>query len=195
MSKSSSSPSVAAAKYDRFVEEYFIHGENATLAAIACGYSPKTATNQGSRLCRHVHIAGKIQARREQLLAGAQLTAQEVLEDLARELRFDPATVYDKNGRLLPVGDMPKAARLCLEGLDIDEVSHVTGNGKTRKHEITVTAKVKFPKKATARDQAMRHFGLFARDKAGHESDSDSEPPPSVGITIDFKDARRKKPA
>ncbi|MFB0847325.1 terminase small subunit [Paenibacillus oleatilyticus] len=39
-----------------FVTEYLKNGNNATLAAIAAGYSEKTAASQGSRLLKSVEV-------------------------------------------------------------------------------------------------------------------------------------------
>ncbi|MCR4297388.1 MAG: hypothetical protein NUV75_01355, partial [Gallionella sp.] len=53
------------------------------------------------------------------------------------------------------------------------------------------TSKVRYAKKSTARDQAMKHFRLFPTEK--EQGDGSDEAPAPVSITIDFKDARLKK--
>lgn len=68
---------------ERFVEEYCSNGYNATKAAIAAGYSVKTARSQGQRLLTNVYISNAIKERLERLT----LTAEELTKktaDIAR---------------------------------------------------------------------------------------------------------------
>lgn len=59
----------------RFVEEYCSNGFNATQAAIAAGYSEKTAASQGQRLLKNVEISNAIKVRLDELtLTAEQLT-------------------------------------------------------------------------------------------------------------------------
>ncbi|WP_419533350.1 terminase small subunit [Endozoicomonas sp.] len=63
-------------KQRRFIDEYLID-QNATRAAIAAGYSPKTARSQGSRLLTNADISKEIQARQHQLSHELKITAQD----------------------------------------------------------------------------------------------------------------------
>jgi phage terminase small subunit len=74
-----------------FVEEY-LRTWNATQAAIAAGYSEKTAYSIGSENLKKPEIAAEIQARIEEKTA----SADEVLVRLAEQLRLDlsPFVVY-----------------------------------------------------------------------------------------------------
>lgn len=65
----------------RFVGEYLACG-NATKAAVAAGYSPRTARVTGSKLLTKVDIAEAVARGQER----AQKKAQITLDDLAREL-------------------------------------------------------------------------------------------------------------
>ncbi len=71
----------------RFVQELFKHNHNAKQAAIAAGYSEKTAEVQASRLLRNV----KVLEYREELLKGLNkstiATIEEVLEYYTRVMR------------------------------------------------------------------------------------------------------------
>jgi phage terminase small subunit len=87
----------------RFVVEY-LKDFNATRAAIAAGYSEKTATSQGSRLLRNVNISHAIG---ESLQPGI-MSANEVLFHLAEVARADIADVTDDDGS----PDLAKARRL-----------------------------------------------------------------------------------
>ncbi|WP_245662863.1 terminase small subunit [Endozoicomonas arenosclerae] len=73
-------------KQRRFVDEY-LTDLNATRAAIAAGYSEKTARSQGSRLLTNADISQAIQEQQETLSTELQITAQ-----TKRKLLWDIAT-------------------------------------------------------------------------------------------------------
>lgn len=122
--KAGTSKASAAQRKAMFVEAYLTNGGNATQAAKEAGYSVKTARQQGQRLLTDVVISQQIASRRSQVVAQAkektQLTAEEVLASLARDLRFDPAKLYREDGTLKPI----------VRRLDI-EVAAVTGDEAT----------------------------------------------------------------
>jgi phage terminase small subunit len=72
---------VLTAKQQRFVDAYLIDA-NATKAAIAAGYSQKTAPEQGSRLLKNVKVASALEKRRVKASAKADLTLEKHLASL-----------------------------------------------------------------------------------------------------------------
>lgn len=164
--KAGTSRAQAVARRKLFVEAFCTNGGNATQAAITAGYSQKTAKQQGSRLLTDTDIAAAVKARQSSALAKAQeitdLTAVEVLRSLARDLRFDPAKLYKEDGSLRPIHEMDEDTRLALRGAEVDEIA--IGKGAERA-VIGHTTKVKFPEKTAAREQGMKHFGLYEKDK------------------------------
>ena len=74
-------------KHRRFVDEYLVD-LNATRAAIAAGYSEKTARSQGSRLLTNADISQAIQERQQVISSELQITAQDKREKLWAIARF-----------------------------------------------------------------------------------------------------------
>ena len=146
------SKSAAAARYARFVEAYIANEGNATQAAKTAGYSAKTATSQGERLLRRDDVAALIEKRRAETLAIAraktQLTADEIMDSLARDIRFDPARAFRK-GKLIPWDQMDEDTRRAIRGLSFDAKGRPS---------------IKFPEQTSAREQGMKHFGLYEAD-------------------------------
>lgn len=70
-------------KQARFVAEYLIDG-NATRAAMAAGYSERSAMRQGSDLLRAPNVKKALDAGRRRLAKKLELTAEKVLGDIAR---------------------------------------------------------------------------------------------------------------
>lgn len=159
--KPGTSQSASAQRKALFVEAYVKNGGNGKQAAIAVGYSPKTAESQASRLLRDVKVAAAVQARKQAALAQAvektDLTVEEVLADLRDGMRFDPALLYREDGSMRDMHELPVEVRRQLEGVEFEEIS-IGGRSVGR------VAKIKFPKKTAVREQAMKHFGLFKED-------------------------------
>lgn len=67
----------------RFVEAY-LADPNSKRAAIAAGYSVKTAAGQGSRLLRHPGVAAALAEGRARVIERTGVTAEMVVAELAR---------------------------------------------------------------------------------------------------------------
>lgn len=163
--RAGSSKKNSAAMRALFVEAHIANGGNGMEAAKTAGYSPKSAKCKASLLLKDPKIAEAIEKRRAEVLAKAQekteLTAVEVMESLARDLRFDPAKLYDDKRRLKPIPELDEDTRMALRGVEIDEIK--IGRGENAK-AIGNTVKIKFPEKTAAREQGMKRFGLYKLD-------------------------------
>ena len=85
-------------KHCRFVDEYLID-QNATRAAIAVGYSPKTAKSQGSRLLTNADIAHAIEQGQNRISKELQITAQDKRAVLWNIATFNSQTIEDQHGK------------------------------------------------------------------------------------------------
>ena len=159
--KAGTSKSAAADRRAKFVIAYVGNGGNASQAAITAGYTAKSSRTTGARMIADANIKGQISAYRSQVLEKAaekvQLTAEEVMASLARDLRFDPAKLLNEDGSLKSVHEMDEDTRLALRSMEVDEI-------KADRLVIGHTTKVKFPEKTSAREQGMKHFGLYRED-------------------------------
>ena len=86
-------------KQRRFVDEYLID-QNATRAAIAAGYSPKTARAQGCRLLTNADIAAEIRARQNKLSRELNITAQDKRAKLWQIAQFCGEVIETPEGDL-----------------------------------------------------------------------------------------------
>jgi phage terminase small subunit len=161
-----------------FVEALLSNGENVTQAALAAGFSPKSAASQGSRLLKNVKVQQILDSRRAELLGKSQLTTERVLESVAQALFFDPRKLYRDDGTLKPIQELDDGTAMALAGLEIvEEYGPATdtelepqphGGGLKRSHGRRVvtgyTAKVKWLDKNAAREQAAKMLGLYGAD-------------------------------
>lgn len=147
----------AANRRKLFIEAYLTNGGNASQAAIAAGYSPHTAGVTGSRLLKHAEVLAQLQQRRNALLSKLELTTESALKSLAQAVHFDPRKLYDASGGLKPVHDLDEDTAMALSGFEVTEE-------KDRGKVVGFTKKVKWLDKNAAREQAMKHLGLYEQD-------------------------------
>lgn len=149
----------AEARHNLFRMEYKRNGGNATQAAITAGYSPATAKVQGCHLLTRLNLRSEIEAREALAVERAGLSLESTLEQLRRAVEFDPRALYDADGNLLPIHDLPDEVATVLAGLESEEIRI---NGVS----VGSTKKIKWMEKRGAVDMALRYFGAYERDNS-----------------------------
>ncbi|CUR73969.1 terminase small subunit [Achromobacter xylosoxidans] len=153
-------------KQKRFVEAYLLD-PNGKKAAIAAGYSAKTAEVAASRLLRHVEVAAEINRRREVIQIKAGVTPEMVVSELAKlgfsDIRqviawrtVDQQAAFDAEGEPVELPDVEITIKNSEEiaaeaAAAIAEVSR----GKDG------TLKVKMHDKLGALVRIGQHLGMF----------------------------------
>lgn len=143
----------------RFVEAYIANGENATQAAIEVGYSPKTAGAQASRLLQHVEVKKALPERRAKLRDEFEMRSSDVIRSLSNAVHFDPRKLFDDAGALKRIVDLDDDTADALTSVEVVEMA--SGD----KSVTIYTKKIRWADKNTARDQAMKHLGLYEKDR------------------------------
>jgi phage terminase small subunit len=149
MAKQGTSKAAAAARRATFVEAYL---------AKAAGYPNRSARSRGHELVKDRDISAAIDKRRTELARKYELTTDDVIRSLAQVLHFDPAKLYDEHGNIKPITEMDEDTRMALASLDIVEVE-----GSDKRPGRTMT-RIRWAEKNTAREQAIKHLGLYERD-------------------------------
>ena len=157
--------------HERFVAEYLVdlNATQAYLRAHGTCRSANTAAVEGHRLLRKPKIAAAVEAGKARQLEKAELSATRVLEELRRIGTFDPADLFDDDGHLLPIKQIPKEARAAIAGL---EVAQANLNRTDGKKDDEYLHKIKLANKNHALEVLAKHFKLIdGRDdaKAGTE--------------------------
>lgn len=155
----------AAARRAIFVEAYIANGGNATEAAKTAGYSDKTAYSQGCRLLKHVEVAAKVAKRAETLAKKYELTTDLVVKSIVQELTFDPANLYQAGGQLKDITELDEDTRMALASVEFEQLG-------SRDAPVFVR-KIKWAARQGAREQAMKHLGMFLKD-------NEQQPAPTV---------------
>ena len=148
-------------KQQRFVAEYLVD-LCASAAAARAGYSAKTAGQIGLELLKKPEIAAAIAEAQRARSERTQITADRVLQELARLAFFDLRKAYKADGMLkLPheIDDETAAGLASLETL----TTMASGGGDEAPLSL-VTKKLKTFDKKGALELCMRHLGLFEQD-------------------------------
>lgn len=151
-------------KQERFVAEYLID-LNATRAAIAAGYSKKTAHSQGPRLLEDVEVARAVAEKTQQQLDRADLTAERVLEEMRRLSFSDIRALFDEHGNLRPIHELTAEQAACIGGFEVIKKNAEAGDGK-----IDTVHKVKVIDKTRTLEMLGKHFALLT-ERVHHTAD------------------------
>lgn len=158
------------AKQRRFVDEYLID-LNATQAAIRAGYSEHTARSVGSENLTKPDISAAIEAAMRERQVRTEITADRVLQELARIAFFDIRKLYREDGSMKSMHELDDEAAAVLAGVDVVETldKDVDAEGNVRATPVH-TKKAKIPDKVGALTLAMRHLGML-KDKVEHSGE------------------------
>lgn len=148
--------------FARFVAE----GRSKRDAALAIGYSAKSASSLGSRLFKQAAIQERIAELQQQAAAlsieRAQITRERVLDEYARLAFLDIRKAFTPDGALLSITDMDDDTARAIAGLEFEEVFE--GRGEERVHTGRIH-KLKFVDKKGALDSIAKHLGMFVDRK------------------------------
>ena len=153
-------------KQSAFVEEFAID-MNATQAAIRAGYSAKTAKEQATRLLSNVNIAAEIARGRAERSERTGISADRVLQELARIAFFDVRKALNPDGTMKPLSELDDDTAAAIAGLELSEIRDSEGS------PIGVLKKLKFCEKLGALDKLARHLGLL-QDKLKISGDAEN---------------------
>jgi len=138
-------------RYAQFVAAYLENGLNATAAAIAAGYSEKTAASQGARLLKDPGIARAIAKGAAKLVEDLDNSAARTLKEVTRMAQSDVRRLFNEDG-----------SRKRLDELDDNTAAAVASFELGENGELL---KVKFYDKNAATDKLMRYHSLY-KDKS-----------------------------
>ena len=139
-----------------FVEAYLSNGGNATDAALAAGYSQGGASKAGYRLSKDVQVMSAVRQKQDELAKKYSLTTDDVIRSISQEIHFDPANLYNEDGSLKAITELDEDTRKALVSVEMIQVGSPDAP--------VFVKKIKWAQKSTAREQAMKHLGMFERD-------------------------------
>lgn len=116
------------------------------------------AAAASTRLLKDVKIQTRLTYMREERKLRYSMTAADIHQRMVMAVSVDPADLVDSEGNSLPMQDLPPEVRLCIEGLEIDDIE--VGQGQDKVH-IGTTKKIKFMSKSKMIELLGRQAGIF----------------------------------
>jgi len=157
---------------ERFCREYVASAGNATRAALAAGYSARTARAQGSRLLTFVDITGRINALVQERWDQLGITKAELIARTAAIARFDPRCLFDDEGNLLPPDELDNMTRAALEDI---EIKAVVKNGTLGDPRTNAVSRYRAADKVGALRLLLQHMRPIGPLASGDSSASIAE--------------------
>ena len=146
------------AKQKLFADEYIIDF-NATRAAIAAGYSEKTARQVSCENLTKPNIQSAIANAMKERNERVEVNADYVLNRLVEVDQMDVADILDDHCNLLPITEWPKAWRTTISGIEVTELMSGKGDDK---EQYGLLKKIKFPDKVKNLELIGKHTDVRA---------------------------------
>jgi phage terminase small subunit len=144
----------------------FLKDRNATQAAIRAGYSPRTAHSSGPRLLTDVEVATFIKLHTDKVVESiaeeSRTTVSNVLREVERIAYLDPKNMFDAQGALLPIAEIPEDLRRAIASFEVVETFEWEGEGPNRRKVFSgYLKKVKLWSKDSMLTLSARHLGIL----------------------------------
>jgi phage terminase small subunit len=139
------------------VREYLID-LNPTRAYLAAGYSGKNPSQSASLLLRNPKIVAAIDSAQAKAANQAGISVSRVLSECENSAFLDPIFLFNQNGTLKALEDIPESARRAIAGIDIEETFVGTGKDRVWKGYIK---RIRLVSKEGMLTLIARHLGMF----------------------------------
>ena len=146
-------------KQRMFIAEYLVD-MNGKRAAIAAGYSARSAKVRAAKLLKHPLVSKAIGNCQRKDLESLGLDRERIVQELACVALRDPIDLCDENG-LIRVDDLrqlPERIRRCIDSIKCRQRTDANGN-------VTQEIELRLSPKTPAIELALKHFGLLGPDK------------------------------
>lgn len=156
-------------KQKRFPVEYVVDW-NATKAAERSGYSKKTAGSIGHALLKNVEIQKAIGQEAKKALNRAEITVDRVLQEEKAIAFFDIRDLFDDEGGLRPISDLPEAAARAVSSIQVEEKSWTPQGGDNP--ILSTTYKYRMNDKGRSLERIGKYLKMYI-DRVQIEASSD----------------------
>lgn len=163
-----------------FLQEFEATGDCVEAARRAGFKKPEIRGHQLRDARRFPRIAEEVkriqERKRQELIQPARRVIEDVVEELKGIRDFNPKSMFDGSGRLIPIQDMPDAVAKCIKKL---RVRSVTRPGLDGKDVTMTTAEIEYHDRLAAMRQLADHLG-WMKDLA----DVDAAAAEGMGNTV-----------
>ena len=150
-------------KWEHLCQHYVMHG-----SALKAAKDLKMNRSHAARLLKDPRIAKRIQEIQAAEFQDLGITAERVKEELARVAFASAAGLFDEEGRLIPVHELPDDVAATITGIDVEvqQKMRKDEDGNLVAEDV-VTKKIKRADKMAALALLARHFKIVGAEDDG----------------------------
>lgn len=156
-------------KQERFCQEFVLYGNQSRAYRIAYNaenMSDEAVHVEASRLSDDPKVSLRISELQDEQKKKFQTTLEDTVRGITEIASFDIAELYDENGKLKNIHDIPKHIRSAISGIKVFE--EYDYNYEEKKKELTgFTKEVKILSKLDAFEKLMKHFNGYKQHQEG----------------------------
>lgn len=152
-------------KQQLFVIEY-VKTLDPKLAALAAGYSEKTAASQGSQQLNNPKIQHEIAKRSKKAITKLEISAENVFAEIKKLAFFDPRKLYNADGSMKAITELDDDTAAAIAGVDEEKLYERFNKGQAK--NTGTIKKVKFVDKGVNLERLIK-FYLRISEKHEHE--------------------------
>lgn len=115
-------------RYRQIFVDHVVRGLDGTEAVKQAGFKGRRPDIAASKLRSLPQVKQAIEERTEAAIAKSGVNIVRVLEGIAQLAHYDPRKLVDKDGKYLPLQDLPDDVAMALASLEVEELA----DGKTR---------------------------------------------------------------
>lgn len=148
-------------QHELFCREYVIDFKSGR-AARAAGYSPDNCDQQGYMLKLRPEIRARIKELTRKKLTRADCTADRVMQELARVAFASVKDMFDEEGNLIPVHELPDDVACTISGIDVEyKVERGRDEDGNQTQVVSRVAKIRRASKNDALKVLAQHLKLI----------------------------------
>ena len=154
---------IGSHRQDQFIDEFLVD-YNGKEAAIRAGFAPKSAKCRASQLLALPYIQDKLAKKQKKITKRLEVSAERVLEELARIAFSNVQDLFDENGGLKLISDMDRDTTAALSGIEvITRLGDPDESGNRHPEQIH---KIKLWDKNAALVSLLKKLGMFEKDNS-----------------------------
>jgi len=151
-------------KQEKFCQAYIRLGDKSAAYREAYNTSkmlPASINRKAFELFENVNIRSRVEQLQRELVERNKITVDELVQSMAGMVRFDLSTIYNPDGSLMGIHDMPETARRMIS--EMESFDEFEGRGEN-KVKVGISRKVKIIDKLAAIEKLMKHLGGYEKD-------------------------------
>lgn len=157
-------------KFAQFVAEGDTYADAYRKSYSVKNMAIKTIWENSSRLMANSKVKARVEQINSNTIKRNEVTIDEVLNELANWIRFDPLMIIDPDTECVKMlKDMDKEARMSIAEIHVQELFDNVPNidGKKIRTKIGEIKKIKFVDKRATAEMFMKKFGQYVEQNNG----------------------------